>query len=107
LSARIWPAVNDQSISRSLRARGDAEQQELAHAGGQILLDLAQQRVGAVLMHAGQAGHRLAGLESLGHEQRLDQLLELDMDLARERTHMLVLPQAAQIKGAHGPGMMP
>ena len=102
LSARIWPAVNDQSICALAARLRHAEQQEFAHTGREILLHLAQQRVAGLLVHAGQARHRLAAAaQRLGDEQRLDQLIELHVDFAREGANMLVLPQAAQIEGAH------
>jgi len=62
------------------------------------LLDLAQQRVAGVLVHAGQARYGFALFQGFGHEQRLDQLVELDVHLTRQRAHVLVLPQAAQIE---------
>ncbi len=78
-----------------------AEQQEFADPGGEVRLDLAQQRVAGVLVHAGQPGYRLRSGTALGDEQRLDQLLEPDVDLAREGADVLVLAQAAQIQGTH------
>ena len=100
-SARTWPAVNDQSICRSARAARHAEQQELRDPGLEVLLDLAQQRVGAFLVHPGQAGYGFRTGDALGDEQRLDQLIELYVHLARQGANMLVLTQAAQIERAH------
>jgi hypothetical protein len=58
-------------------------------------------------VHASQTGDRLAGRDGFRYEQRLDELIEPDMDLARERPHVLILPQATQIQGTHDPEMMP
>ncbi len=99
LSARTWPAVNDQSMcSLGARAR-HAEQQEGMHAGAQVGLGLAQQRVGRFLHDARESGHGLRALAAFGDETGLDQLVELQVDFARQGAHVRVLAQAAQGRG--------
>ena len=52
-------------------------------------------------MYPGEARHGLRRGDALGDEQRLDQLIGLYVDLAREGTDMLVLAQAAQVERTH------
>ena len=81
---------------------GHAEQQEGAHAEAEVALDLAQQRVRTLLVDAGKPRNRLGRGQTLGDEQGLHQLLELDMHLAREGPDVLILAQASQSQWGGG-----
>jgi hypothetical protein len=78
------------------------EQQELAHSGSEVRLDLLQQRGRRVAEHPGEARDGLATGNALHDEQWLDELLGMGAGAAGQGADVFVLPQAAETDLAHG-----